>query len=102
MNKLKAKDLGCFRQVAKVIGKKSAEVELQRVLDYVGSYLRDISSPKLHYSFCWANNPQCMEDESYKFWRDIHYGKIPAGYKAHYKYDNKKKKPVIVEIIKRS
>lgn len=78
--KIKPKDLGCFEQVAKVIGKKQAKIELKKVLNTKdhcsdgGFY--DITSRDLDWAFYWKNTTQ-----GNSFWNSIDDGNVPEALK---------------------
>ncbi len=101
MKKLNARDLGCFDEVAAVIGEKSAEIELQRVLDYWGSDIWDITS-NLDGCFGWWSSPQSNEDYHPSFWEYIKIGMIPRGYKPHYIFKDGEWRVVKIIEIKKS
>lgn len=76
--KIKPKEMGCFEQVANVIGKKQAKIELKKVLE-VESYccnggIYNIVKGDLVDSFEWAETPQ-----GYMFWNSIDDGYVPEG-----------------------
>lgn len=62
---MKPQDLACFKNVASVIGKDAAEVELQKVID-LGR--EDLVSEELDLmgAFYWRGTPQ-----GHEFWYDI-------------------------------
>ena len=68
---LKPRDLGCFRQVADVIGEYAAEVELQKVIDSE-STCWDFPDEDLLASFVWSSTPQ-----GGLFWNSIDNGQTP-------------------------
>lgn len=62
---MKPQDLACFENVASVIGKDDAEVELQKVIDLeMENLLSD--EPDLMGAFYWMDTPQ-----GHEFWYDI-------------------------------
>ena len=73
-SKLTPRSLGCFDEVAEVIGEDAAERELQRVIDcgLVGAKHDESSDSSLVYCFTWADTPQ-----SEKFWIDVNGGRVP-------------------------
>lgn len=75
--KIKPKDLGCFEQVANVIGKKQAKIELQKVLDMEGhcsdeGFYNIVSGKELRSAFYWKHSPQGRV-----FWDSIDDGYVP-------------------------
>lgn len=73
-NKLTPRSLGCFRQVADVIGEEAAEIELQKVIDHDGTVWLD-TSEMLVDAFGWNNTRQGCA-----FWDMIDDGLLPEGY----------------------
>tara|TARA_Y100000593_G_scaffold94032_1_gene191288 strand:- start:65892 stop:66449 length:558 start_codon:yes stop_codon:yes gene_type:complete len=73
-NKLTPRSLGCFQQVADVIGEEAAEVELQKVIDYEGAVWINLEEDLVD-SFVWDATPQ-----GGRFWDNIDDGYIPEGY----------------------
>lgn len=74
-NKLTPRSLGCFQQVADVIGEEAAEVELHRVIDCPKDLIVDDAGESLIEAFLWDDTPQGSS-----FWGAIDYGLIPEGY----------------------
>jgi len=74
---LTPESLGCFQQVADVIGVESAREELQRVIDYHGNNFDSPFGPENELDACfeWAETRQgdC-------FWGTISNGEIPEGF----------------------
>jgi len=74
---LTPESLGCFQQVADVIGVESAREELQRVID-AGRAVEWTGGPQEELmidAFAWCSAPQ-----GHDFWDDIDDGKIPEGF----------------------
>ena len=71
---LTPRDLGCFQQVADVIGEHAAEYELQRVIDcdLVGEDWRE---GRVIATFAWSSTPQGND-----FWCSIDMGEYPENY----------------------
>lgn len=64
--KIKVEELGCFEEVAKVIGVERAKVELFKVINETPvQYLWDVNG-SLVYAFSWHNTVQ-----GYDFWSAI-------------------------------
>ena len=73
---MKPTDFRCFDQVAKVIGKKEAEVELQKVLDCKecqGQGEPLLEEKLISRSFSWRFSPQ-----GYAFWSNIHFNETDS------------------------
>lgn len=71
--KIKVEELGCFEQVAKVIGVERAKVELFKAI----SRTIDINNwgfdaDKLDNAFYWSDTPQGPD-----FWNEINEGRNP-------------------------
>lgn len=71
MNKVKVEDLKCFDQVADVIGKSRAKVELFKVVSELGpGGIND--KPYINSAFQWDDT-----ERGYTFWFLIDCGVIP-------------------------
>lgn len=79
-SKICPRSLGCFREVADVIGEEAAEIELQRVIDYPKDLIGEDSNESLTGCFYWDDTPQGS-----RFWIDISNGKIPETYDVNQK-----------------
>ncbi|CAH9016893.1 conserved hypothetical protein [Vibrio phage 242E40-1] len=71
MSKIKVSELKCFGQVAGVIGKAQAEIELFKVVS-VGSKCGFNDFDELDVSFIFDDTPQ-----GYDFWDNVVYGINP-------------------------
>ena len=69
--KLTPRSLGCFQEVADVIGEENAEVELQKVIDSEDT-VWDEPDQDLIQSFIWGTSPQGDD-----FWRSVFNGQVP-------------------------
>jgi hypothetical protein len=75
---MKPEELGCFEQVANVIGADAARYELQLVIDYINRHGPDALWNKngdLQTSFDWQVSPQAND-----FWYYISLNRFPEGY----------------------
>ena len=69
----KARAMGCFKQVADVIGEDQAAIELARVIDYKNASINLRESEKsISAAFCTEATPQ-----GYMFWFCIKIGEDP-------------------------
>lgn len=74
VEELKPRDLACFEQVAKVIGEKHAEFELQKVIDLpIDKTGLSKDEQSISEAFAWGE----VYDDSYKFWNTISFGINP-------------------------
>lgn len=71
MNKPHITTLGCFDEVAKVIGNVRAQRELWKVVHW-GYFKQLLLKRGLLYTFYWNDTPQ-----GYKFWHQINQGINP-------------------------
>ena len=71
MSKIKVSDLKCFDQVADVIGKAKAQVELFKALSKECHFTDE---ERLIDAFIWMRAPQGS-----RFWREIYEGTDPYG-----------------------
>ena len=71
--KLRPRDMKCFNEVAKVIGKKTAKKELQKVIDSLtqAAYI-DLRDNSLAGAFDWASTTTL--GQGYNFWSFIDSG----------------------------
>lgn len=76
-SQLTPRSLGCFEEVAKVIGEDAAEIELRTVIDNGSVGAEQDESPEADLLFCftWENTPQ-----GERFWRRIRDGHLPDNY----------------------
>ena len=71
MSKIKVSDLKCFTQVANVIGKAKAQIELFKVLS-VSKNCTFTNQPCVREAFSWSDTPQ-----GGLFWTDVDKGINP-------------------------
>ena len=74
-NKITPRSLGCFQQVANVIGGQAAEIELWKVIDCGGECNLSVTNSYVDDAFVWDDAPQ-----GYSFWLSIDGGKLPQKY----------------------
>lgn len=77
---LTPRSLGCFQEVADVIGEDAAEIELQRVIDYPENDIGNDIDECLINCFSWDSTPQGID-----FWDAIDDGVKPESYDVNQK-----------------